>query len=303
MSKVYIILGPTSSGKTSLALKLANDFNGEIISVDSRQMYTYMDIGTGKLPIKSDIKIEKQSSHWIMNGIPVWGYDLVAPDKFFSAYDFSVFALEKAKDLLDMGKNVFLVGGTGFYIDIFTNRVTPSNTEPDFELRSNLEKLSLRELQKKAEALSIIHIDINNPVRLIRSIENSIGNKKNLNPLPYLEDVEFIYIGLIAPNSYLYERADLWVDTIWKNGLVNEVKNLLSLGFGNSLKLQGLVYKTVISFLSGEVDQPTAMQLIKYDIHAYIRRQLTYFKRNKSICWFDISTGDYIQNVYNLVNG
>jgi len=310
-NKIYIVLGPTSSGKTSLSLKLCKDFNGEIISADSRQVVKYLDIGTGKLPIDSIVDIEKKSDSWVINGINVWGYDLVSPNNFYSGYDFALFALNKAREIMSRGKNVFLVGGTGFYIDLFTKNIELSNIEPNMELRNELEKLSLLALQTKLTSLNkkeFERIDINNHVRLIRSIEKSLGTEKNLKPLPYFTDVEFVYIGLNAENKFLYSRVDLWLDKIWENGLVSEVENLISLGFENSSKLQGLIYKSVLGYIENrstytDSDISDIKQLIKYDLHAYIRRQLTYFKRNKNIHWFDISTGDYVKNIYNLVNG
>jgi len=310
-SVVYIILGPTSTGKTSLALNLAKDFNGEIISADSRQVYKYMDIGTGKLPIHSGVTVEKDEAFWTIDDVTVWGYDLISPDSFYSAYDFALFALNKIREIQSRGKNVFIVGGTGFYIDLITKRVSPSDIEPDFVLREELEKLSLEDLKSKVMSLNIPNIDkvdLNNPVRIIRAIESYLGTRKNPIPLPYLTDVHFKYIGLRAENSYLYDRVDTWVETIWENGLVKEVNSLIKLGFENSPKLQGLVYKTVLEYLhSQDTEAPlledTVKQLIKYDLHAYIRRQLTYFKRNDNIEWFDISAGDYTKNIYNLING
>ena len=311
LTNVYIILGPTSSGKTSLALKLASDFNGEVLSADSRQLYKYMDIGTGKLPINDDIKFEKKDKHWVMNNIKVWGYDLVSPNSFYSGYDFALFALNKVREIRSSGKNVFIVGGTGFYIDLITQRVTPSTVEPDFKLREELKKMSVPELNKKLMSLNISDIknlDIHNPMRIIRAIENHLGNKKNLNSLPYLTDVSFNFIGLKSTNDYLYKRADLWVDAVWKNGLLGEVNTLINMGFEHSPKLGGLVYKSVVDYIrskdtKNQVSSEETVQLIKYDLHAYIRRQLTYLKRNNKIQWFDISTGDYIKNIYNLVNG
>ena len=145
MKKVFVILGPTSSGKTSLSLKLAKKMNGEIISADSRQIYKTMDIGTGKLPINANVKIVRDVDKWIIDGINVWGYDLVTPDAFFSAYDFAKFALPKISRGNPENKTMFVVGGTGFYIDILTGRVKPSNVMPDLELRATLETLSTEE--------------------------------------------------------------------------------------------------------------------------------------------------------------
>lgn len=312
---VYVILGPTSSGKTSLSIKLCKDFNGEIVSFDSRQLFKHMDIATGKLPItsgnNSEVSVEKNDEYWVLDGIKIWGYDLVSPNDFYSGYNFAVFALNKIREIMSRGKQVFLVGGTGFYLDLITKNIEPSNIEPNFELRKELEKLSLSELQIKLTSLNkneFEKIDNKNPARLIRSIEKTLGIKKNLNPLPYFTDsdnVDFVYIGLIADNKYLFDRVDIWVETMWEKGLVDEVKQLISLGFENSPKLKGLVYKSVVEFLkpTNILTEEQIKQLIKYDLHAYIRRQLTYFKKNKNIQWFDISTGDYIKNIYNLING
>lgn len=312
---IYVILGPTSSGKTSLSIKLCKDFNGEIVSFDSRQLFKHMDLATGKLPITSGNQapspVEKHEGYWILDGITIWGYDLVSPNDFYSGYDFALFALNKIRELMSRGKQVFLVGGTGFYLDLITKNVEPSNIEPNFELRKELEKLSLEELQFKLTSLNkneFNKIDNKNPARLIRSIEKVLGVTKNLNPLPYFtsaDNVEFVYIGLTSENKYLFDRVDIWVESMWEKGLVMEVKKLIDLGFENSTKLKGLVYKSVLEFLkpTNTLTEAQIKQLIKYDLHAYIRRQLTYFKRNKNIKWFDISTGDYIKNIYNLING
>ena len=284
--ELIVVCGPTASGKSDLAIQLARKFNGEIISADSRQIYKYMDIGTGKIPVNSDLKIKKFEDHWELNNISVWGYDLVTPDQFFSGYDFALFALNKAREIRSRGKNVFIVGGTGFYIDLVTKNKEPSNVEPDFELRDELNKLSLQQLQTKLTSLNILienNSDANNPVRIIRAIEKHQAKSKNFTPLPYFTDVDFKYIGLKSTNEILFSRADKWVDEIWQNGLVDEVKNLINLGYKKSTKLQGLVYKSVVQYLSPEntLSQDQIKQLIKYDIHAYIRRQLTYFNKLK----------------------
>lgn len=292
MSKnIYVILGPTSTGKTSLALDLCEKFDGEIISADSRQVVKYMDIGTGKAPIGKNIKVEKNENFWKLDGRNVWGYDLFSPADYFSGYDFAKFGLKKARELAKKGKTVFLVGGTGFYIDLFTGRSKPSSKKPDFDLRNELEKLDLPQLQEKLMSLNkddYLQVDKNNPTRLIRAIEKHLSQKK-ADPLPYLTDVKYIYWGLKAKNQFLYSKADNWLEKIWDEGLVDEVKKLLDMGFGTSPKLKGLIYKSVVSFLGNELSEEEAKQRAKYDLHAYIRRQLTYFKKNKEITWFDIS--------------
>ena len=302
--KVFVIVGPTSTGKTSLSVELCKKLGGEIISADSRQIYKYMDVGTGKLPIGSSIDIKKGDGFWELDEIKVWGYDLVAPDQYFSSYDFAEYALEKTQEIFSGGKNVFLVGGTGYYVDTVTGKlVLNNNIEPDFELRSELEKKSLPELQSLLTSLNLEafqKIDKKNPVRLIRAIEKEKGQKKNLPPLPRL-DADFIYIGLSGPREFLYSKADRWVEEIWKSGLVSETEKLLTMNFGSFPPLRGLVYKSSVSFINKEIEESAAVQRIKFDIHAYIRRQQTWFKRNPDIKWFDVSVDSYGENVYSFI--
>lgn len=303
MKPLVAIVGPTSTGKTSLALKLCQKTDGQIISADSRQIYKYMDIGTGKLPIGYDVKISKHNGYWDINGVSVWGYDLVEPDKYYSSYDFALFARQKAGELLNAGKTVFLVGGTGFYIDAFAGRFDLNNILPDLEVRLQLESKSLLELQQQLTSLNpqaVLKIDMKNKVRLVRAIEKEIGQKNFTTPLPRL-DTPITYIGLTSDRQVLYSRADKWVDEVWKNGLTAEVKNLVSLGFSDSPKLKGLVYKTVLAFINGQINEKDAVQRIKFDIHAYIRRQQTWFKKNSEITWFDINAESFDENIYTYI--
>ncbi len=301
---IFIILGPTSSGKTSLALDMCKRFNGEIVSADSRQVFKFMDIGTGKVPVRSKIKIERVDKFWILDGIKVWGYDLTTPDQYFSGYDFANFSLTKAREIIEDGKNVFLVGGTGFYIDLFTGKMKPSKVKPDLEFRKSLEILSLSELQSKLKSLNskaFAKIDQKNKVRLIRAVEKELSVDTNEESLPYLGGFNFIHFGLSAPKEFFYKRADSWVEEIWNNGLVNEVTSLLDRGYGESTKIRGLVYKTVLDLLDKKISENDAIQRIKFDIHAYIRRQLTWFKKNKKIEWVDISKDDFKEIIYNKI--
>ncbi len=305
MNKVFVILGPTSSGKTSLVLDLCQKINGEVVSADSRQIYKFMDIGTGKKPINSDILIEKQENGWKMDGISVWGYDLTDPNTYFSAYDYAVFAIEKLKDIISRGKTPFLVGGTGFYVNIVTGDVKTDQAPPDFSLRKTLEILSTEQLKLELEKINpelAQKTDLKNPVRLIRAIEKSKSTTKR-EPLALLENVEFVKTGLFASRNVLYERADTWVDKIWHAGLLEETKWLMESEYAESDKLQGLVYKTAVSFLKNETPEAEAIQKTKHDLHAYIRRQQTYFKKMRHINWFDITQDNKFETVYNIANG
>lgn len=305
-SKIFIILGPTSSGKTSLALDLCKKYNGEIISADSRQIYKNIDIGTGKLPVGQNIKVERGNKSWVLDRIRIWGYDITTLDSFFSGYDFALFALKKAKEILKSGRNVFLVGGTGFYIELFTGKVKPSKVRPDLELRESLNLMSLEDLKEKLFKLSskaFNKIDKNNKIRLVRAIEREVSKEINEVGLSYLKNCDFVYIGLTAPREFLYKRSDLWVEKIWKCGVVEEVKSLIKLGYGSFPKMHGLVYKSIMQFLEGKIAEAEAIQQSKYDIHKYIRRQIIYFRRNKDVIWVDISKDDYRKIIYNEIGG
>lgn len=298
----FAIVGPTSTGKTSLALDLCKKFNGEIISADSRQIYKYMDVGTGKLPLGGFTSVEKGNGFWILDDVKIWGYDLVLPDQYFSSFDYAKYALEKSVEILSRGKTVFLTGGTGFYVDAVTGKIElNSNVSPDFRLRSKLQKMDLEELQKLLTSLNLEafeKIDKNNPVRLIRAIEKEKSKKNFVTSLPRLKN-PFIYIGLTGPREVLYNRSDCWVEAIWGAGLIPEIQNLLQKNYGSCPSLKGLVYKTAVDCLRKELTEDKAVERTKYDVHAYIRRQQTWFKRNLDIEWFDISVDSYKENVYN----
>lgn len=303
-NKVFVIIGPTSSGKTSLAINLAKKFNGTIVSADSRQMYRHMNIGTGKVPVTSDINVENMVNYWVLDDVVVWGYDLVEPDKYFSAYDYALWALEKIREILEQGKTVFLVGGTGFFIDFVTGRVKPAKIPPDFKLRKELEKLNTTELVEKLTSLNpevLETIDRENPARLIRAIEIALGEKKNDTPLPYLENIEFVYFGLNASREFLFGRVDTWMETVWNNGLIEETKQLLAKGYEKTKMLNGLVYKSALAFIRGEDTEEMLIQKAKFDLHAYIRRQQTYFKKMGNIKWFDIEKEGFAEDVVNTV--
>ncbi|NMB70234.1 tRNA (adenosine(37)-N6)-dimethylallyltransferase MiaA [candidate division WWE3 bacterium] len=292
MQSIPIICGPTSTGKTSLALNLAKKLNAVIISADSRQIYKQMDIGTGKLPVSANHIVKKSKETWEIDGVTVYGYDLVHPNEVYSAFDFCNYARGVIEENFVHNKRVLVVGGTGFYIDTLTGKVLPSGAPPDHFLRAELNTLSLDMLQEKLHVLSIDifnSIDIKNKVRLIRAIEKLTHpvSAASLKQLPF--DAKYVYLGLKASNEYMYSKADLWAELVWKNGLVNETQKLISLGYQNAAPLNGIIYKSVQAYINGSMTSEAVLQRIKYDLHSYIRRQLTWFKKNTDIHWCDVS--------------
>jgi tRNA dimethylallyltransferase len=306
--KILIILGPTSSGKTSLSLDLCKKFNAEIISADSRQVYKYMDIGTGKVPVGSMAAIERGEGIWKVSGVPVHGYDLIEPGEYFSAYDFFKFARAAISDIHAKGKNVIVAGGTGFYIDSLTGEKDLSGVGPDFHLRDELGAMSKEELSDMLRSVSpgeAEKVDLNNPVRMIRALEKALtlreGVESEEKRFPSTDRYDFVKIGLTAERPYLYGRADMWAEQVWNGGLPEEVESLLSKGYGDTPQLKGIVYRTAVSYVKGEVSRDEALQRCKWDLHAYIRRQQTWFKKDTSIEWFDITEDNLRKKVEDTV--
>ncbi len=306
---VFVIFGPTSSGKTSLALKLSKALNGVIISADSRQVYKEMDIGTGKVPIKTNYKITKLDGKWEIDGVDIYGYDIVFPNEYFSAYDFYKYASDVIEVENLKNKTIFLVGGTGFYLDVVTGRSPMSGVEPDQELRKQLNLKSTEELYvilKRSNKKLAEKVDKDNRNRIIRAIEiaSSFSNIKSYKQKEVksklVDNFEFIHIGLTASRNDLYNRVDLWLDEIWKGGLIEETKFLMN-KYGEIDKLSGLVYRSAVEFLAQKEIEENAKQKAKYDLHKYIRRQETWFKKYDDAKIFDTTDKNYYREVLNLI--
>ncbi len=305
INKLVTIVGPTSSGKTSLALKLCEIYGGSIVSADSRQVVKTMDIGTGKTPLTSGKRysnIEIVKDHWKINGNNIYGYDLVSPDESFSAWHFAKFARNKINELLEKDVTPILVGGTGFYIDATLGKVKLSSKSTSPELRKKLNDMTSTELLEYFTQLKIDkEIDMRNRVRIQRAIENHL-NLETTETFPELEPVQLLELGLTSGREYLFERVDKWVDTMWENGLVEETKKLLKIYGKQNSKLTGVVYKTVLAYLNGDLSEEDAKQRTKFDLHAYIRRQQTWFKKNENIVWYDIADTTYPNKVIDHVS-
>jgi len=285
MNKLIVIVGPTCTGKTSLAKKLSTRINGEIISADSRQMVKGLDYGTGKL---------KKSG-----GVPdtIFGYDLVNPDESFSAFDYRNLVEKKLSELFSSDITPILVGGTGFYVDAVTGRVKINSGSTNTLLRESLNSKPIGDLQNQLKNLSseiYNSIDTKNKVRVVRSIEKlllPVSSTSLTKEIPRSE-YECLYIGLTSSRESLYKRSDTWLDENWKL-ILKETDELLRSKYSNSHYLSGLVYKTAKNVILGYIDSDTGLSQAKFDTHAYIRRQQTWFKRNTGIIWFDVDADYY----------
>lgn len=319
MDKLLIICGTTATGKTSLALKLAKTFNAEIISADSRQIYQDMDIGTGKdLPEGSKWQIAnsqwqgKKLGYYLVDNVKLWGYDLINPDEEFSVAHFKKIAWLIISDIWQRKKLPIVVGGTGLYIKALTEPMDAAYIPPNRKLRKQLERQTVHDLQIKLKKINPQHFkkmnpsDRKNPRRLIRAIEISDYKKSHRLAKDFkdtlIKDDLVLWIGLKAPKSVLYEKIDKRVDQRLRLGAENEVKALLKKGYSFELPaMSALGYKQWESYFEGKESKTQVIKRWKLDEHAYARRQLTWFKKNRKIFWFYITALDYKKKVVRRV--
>lgn len=277
-SKLIVILGPTASGKSSLAIKLARKFKGEIISADSRQVYKGMDIGTGKIT-KAEQKLVK---HYLL--------DVVSPKKQFTVVDFKRYLSVAIATIRSHGKIPFLVGGTPFYIYAAIDNLQIPEVKPNLKLRKQLEKKSTKELfatLKKLDPRRAKNIDRHNPRRLIRAIEIIKSTGK---PIPSLSSLRSspsaLLLGIKKPQEKLYKLIDRRLHTRLNDGMIKEVKRLLKQGITHKrLQELGLEYRFVSLYLQGHLTYEQMVEQLKNAIHKFSKRQMTWFKTDSRIKW------------------
>jgi tRNA dimethylallyltransferase len=275
--KIIVILGPTSSGKSALAVKIAKKYNGEVISADSRQVYKGLDIGTGKITKKE------------MNGVPHHLLDVVSPKKIFTAANYQKLAKKSIEDILKRKKVPIICGGTGFYIDVLINNYKLPNVKPNYTLRKKLSQFTTSKLftmLKKLDPKRAKNIDKANRQRLIRSIEIVKSTKKPISPLVGSLNYQVLKIGIQKSkknlNKLIYQRLQKRL----KSGLVEEVANLHKKGLSwKRMDELGLEYRYISKYLTNQLDYKTAIQNLYQEIVHYAKRQMTYFKRDKEIIW------------------
>ena len=289
MKKIPLIIltGPTAVGKTDLSIKLSKSLNAEIISADSMQIYKYMDIGSAK--------VTKEE----MDGVVHYMIDEVTPDVPFSVSEFQVRSEKYIEEINKKGKNVLITGGTGLYLNSLIYNMDFAKSNANNEIREKLEKElqengidymheKLRSLDE--EAANRIHK--NNTKRVIRAIEVCMsGQKMNdfSKDLRYNEKYKPIIIVLNRDREVLYQRINKRVDIMLENGLLDEVKKLLEMGYTKDMiSMQGIGYKEMIKYLDGEYTYDEAVEIIKRDSRRYAKRQLTWFKRYQDAKWFDL---------------
>ena len=316
--KLLVVVGPTATGKTSLALSLAKTHEGELVSADSRQVYKKMDIGTGKdLPpnVKcqmSNVRLENMNvGYYEIDGVKIWGYDLVKPNEKFSVSQYVKVVRKIIKSIWQMKKLPILVGGTGLYIKAVLKEIPTLNIPPDTTLRKGLlKKVSVELFEILAgldpmKAASLNTSDRKNPRRLIRAIEIASykikeGEKQNSDRRFIIDSA--LKIGLTAPKEFLASRVKKRVSLRINNGFEKEVKDIVGLGLNlSNQSMQSLGYKQFYRYLKGECSVQDAVREWEQEEIKYVKRQLTWFNTDKEINWFDISLSNWSNEVENKV--
>ncbi len=275
--KILVILGTTAAGKTSLGVKLASDFKGEIVSADSRQVYKGMDIGTGKDLAEYKVNGKKIKYHLI---------DVVSPKQQFDLAKYQKLAFKAIEDILKRKKLPIIVGGTGLYIQVLVDNYKLTSVKPDLKKRASLEKLSLEELFKKLSKLKpefaarLNNSDKNNKRRLVRYLEviNTEGfAKTGRQDSPY----DFLVLGLDFPDEIIRERINKRIkDRLDNEDMVGEVADLNKGGLSwERLESFGLEYKFISQYLQDKLDYDTMVDKLSTASYRYAKRQKTWFRR------------------------
>ncbi|MBX4199889.1 tRNA (adenosine(37)-N6)-dimethylallyltransferase MiaA [Candidatus Parcubacteria bacterium] len=277
MNKILVIVGPTASGKSDLAVRLAKRFKGEVVSADSRQVYKGLDVGTGKIT-RSE-----------MRGVTHYLLSIINPKEQFTVAEFKKLALLSLQYIVLRNKLPIIVGGTGFYIDAVTKDASLPEVAPDKKLREKLDKKSAEELfeiLKVKDPERAKSIDKHNKVRLVRALEiiEVLGKVPPLHELD--QGKKFIFIGLRPDKKELEER--IYKRLINRTpGMVREASRLHKQGLTwRRMEELGLEYRYLARLLQKKITKEEFLSQLFSEIKRYAKRQNTWFKRNKRIRWF-----------------
>ena len=298
MEPLIIIAGPTAVGKSDLAVKTAQKYNGSIISCDSMQVYKGMDIGTAK--------IKKEE----MGGIPHYLIDVLDPSEDFNIVMFKNMAVDAIEQIRGQGRIPVMVGGTGFYIQSVLYDIDFDECIDDPEYRQSLWDLIkekgdvfVHKMLEEIDPDAAQHISKNDHKRLVRALEYnhqtggqiSRHNEANRTREPVYDHCFFV---LTDERSRIYEKIDSRVDKMIELGLVDEVRSLMDKGLGRyNISMQGLGYKEIIDHLEGNTTLEEAIYRIKRDSRHFAKRQLTWFRRERDVIWLDKSAHTDIMSV------
>jgi len=304
--KILVILGPTASGKSELAVKIARKYNGEIISADSRQVYKGLDIGSGKVP--RDKSNDRPTPHsllptpYLYKGILHHLLDVASPKRTFTVVQFQKLGYAAIKKIFAKGKLPIICGGTGLYIDALLNDAQFPNVKPNQKLRRALERHSAKTLFEKLKKLDphrAMAIDRHNKHRLIRAIEIVATTGNIVPPLPskkaysnVLENIgishkSVIKIGLKMVPEELKKRIHARLVRRLREGMIEEIAQLRKNGLSwKRLDDLGMEYRFVSRFVRGLITKQEMQDAIERESSRYAKRQMTWWKRDKNIAWF-----------------
>lgn len=291
---MVILTGPTAVGKTALSIELAKKINGAIISADSMQVYKYMDIGSAKIMPKE------------MQNIKHYLVDELLPTDEFHIVKFQEMAKAALEEIYSDGKIPIIVGGTGFYIQGLLYDIDFSKQDADYEYRMELEAFAkehgaqaLHERLRKIDPVSYETIHANNIKRVIRALEyyhlsgkpiSEHNEQERQKESPY----HFAYFVLNDDRKNLYDRIEKRIDIMLEQGLLEEVTGLKQMGCHKDMvSMQGLGYKEILAYLDGECSLEEAVDLLKKETRHFAKRQLTWFRRERDVIWFDKSKYSY----------
>lgn len=289
MKKIIVILGPTSSGKSDIAIKIAKKFNGEVISADSRQIYRGMDIGTGK--ILGNLVSKRKLSFFLSQGIPHYMIDIVSPRTEYNVAKFKKQAEKIIEDILQRGKLPIICGGTGFWIQAIVDDVNFPEVKPDWKLRKKLENYpaaTLFAMLKKLDPARAKNIDSKNKVRLIRAIEvcKAIGKVPKNSYALRVTRYETLQIGLKISKEKLHKNIEKRVIARFKQGMIKEVAKLHQQGLSwKKIQSFGLAYFWIPLYLQNNISKKELFEKVTQVEKNYAKRQMTWFKKDKRIKW------------------
>jgi tRNA dimethylallyltransferase len=314
MNKFIIVCGPTATGKTSLALKLAKSFKAEIISADSRQVYKGMDIITGKdIPKdfsvkKSNLMFDDKPIFYYENKTKIWGYDIVNPDQIFSVNHYNRYVDIVMKNMKKKKILPIIVGGTGLYLKSLTHNIATLKIPPNFELREKFKTTSIGKLQSiliginKNEYLSMNSSDKRNPRRLIRLIEVLMALNIRQKTTPK-KDIKCLWIGLKLPWKTLSTNILHRIRKRIESGAEQEIITLLKKGYSFSLpSMTAIGYREWQNYFKGDIQLFDVINKWIINENKYAKRQMVWLKNQSDINWYDSSKKNTLNKVVEKVS-
>ena len=286
--KLIVVAGPTASGKTRLAIDIAKSVNGEIVNADSMQIYKYMNIGSAKPTLEE----QSEAKHHLI--------DFLEPDEEFSVANYTELAHKVIAEISSRGKIPIMCGGTGLYINSVVNDITFGEIETDYKLREELNELAkqhgsqyLLDILKEFDPVSAQRLHPGNLRRIVRAIEfyrtTGIPISEHQEMTKQKESrYEPLMLCVKWDREVFYDRINKRVDIMMNDGLLDEVKQLMEMGYTKELNsMKGIGYKEIIDYFEGNMSLEDTVNLIKQSSRRYAKRQLTWFRRDKRIHWLD----------------